>query len=1002
MPQLIDMKNFHGILGFSALLLSLVFIHSCKEIEKEEGMTKYVDPFIGTGGHGHTFPGATRPFGMVQLSPDTRLEGWDGCSGYHYTDTVVYGFSHTHLSGTGVGDYCDILLKPCIGEIQFENGYKTDPSNGYASHFNKETEIAKAGYYSMELDEGIKVELTATERAGMHRYTFENSDNAHVILDLLHRDKLLGSELEILNDSTVRGMRRSSSWAQDQHVFFHMEFSRPFMESELVKDSLATKPMTMEELATKAAFRFAMNDGEELLVRVGISAVDKEGAEKNLDAEIRDWNFDGVKERAELAWDKELSKIKVKGKNDHKTIFYTALYHTMIAPNLYSDIDGRYRKMVRLDTVQQDNQIGQLEEGENHYTIFSLWDTYRATHPLYTIIDEKRSNEFIRTFLRQYVDGGQLPVWELAANYTGCMIGYHSVPVIADAYFKGIDDWDTELALEAMQHSATMPHLGIPSLQKKGFIPTGDEPESVSKTLEYAYDDWCIAMMAKAENETEVYEEYIKRAQNYKNMYNAENGFLQGRTNGGWYGPFVPEEVNFNYTEANGWQYSLAVPQDVNGLIDLMGGDEKFVAHLDNMFTANSETEGRHQVDITGLIGQYAHGNEPSHHMAYLYSYAGQPWKTQKYVRQILKDLYDDKPDGLSGNEDCGQMSAWYVLSSMGFYPVCPGSDQYVIGYPLFNEVTIETASGATFAITSQEVGQEDGHIYSATLNGFPHEYTYITHDEILAGGELAFELDEEPDYEWGVEEDFRPTSRIEDDEFLIVPSITAEARTFEDSMLITIHSPQEDVRLEYMLVVDSVAGKSIKHTKPFYISESTTVIAVAGRDEELASLAATADFKKIKGGRSIEILTEYANQYSAGGDICLIDQIQGGPEFRTGDWQGYRGDLEAIVDLGEEQYIRSISMGCLQDIKSWIWMPKKVTFYISKDKKNWKEQPPYNNPNIPIDQYGGVRGEFQALLSGQNARYVKVVAENFGECPHWHLGAGGQAWLFVDELRIE
>lgn len=996
------MKNLQRLIGLCALLLGLVFINSCKKIKKAEGHTQYVDPFIGTGGHGHTFPGATRPFGMVQLSPDTRLEGWDGCSGYHYTDTVVYGFSHTHLSGTGVGDYCDILLKPCVGEIQFENGYKTDPAHGYASHFSKETEVAEPGYYSMELEEGIMVELTATERTGMHRYTFNNSENAHIILDLTHRDKLLGSKLEIVNDSTVRGMRRSSSWAEDQHVFFHMEFSRPFIEYEVVKDSLPTAPLMTEELPTKASFKFSMNDGEELLVRIGISAVDLNGAANNLHSELAHWDFDSVRVEARAAWDVELSKITVKGKNDDKTIFYTALYHTMIAPNLYSDVDGRYRKMLRSDTIPQHNPIGQLEEGENHYTIFSLWDTYRAAHPLYTIIDEKRSNEFIRTFLRQYKDGGQLPVWELAANYTGCMIGYHSVSVIADAYLKGINDWDSDLALEAMQHAAKMPHLGLPSLQEKGFIPTGDEPESVSKTLEYAYDDWCIAMMANSMTEPAVYKEFIGRAQNYKNMYNAKNGFLQGRTNGGWYGPFVPEEVNFNYTEANGWQYSLAVPQDVNGLIDLMGGDEKFIDHLDNMFTSKSETEGRHQVDITGLIGQYAHGNEPSHHMAYLYSYAGQPWKTQEYVREILKDLYNDKPDGLSGNEDCGQMSAWYVLSSMGFYPVCPGSDQYVIGYPIFNEVSIETGSGATFAITTTELVEKKTHILSATLNGFPHEYSYITHDEILAGGELALEMDEEPDYDWGADEDFRPTSRIEDDEFLIVPSINAKARTFEDSLLVEVHSPQKDVQLEYRLVRDSITGPKTNYSKPFYITSSTTVIATARNEDDLSSKAVSADFKKIKGGRSIEILTEYANQYSAGGDICLIDQIQGGPEFRTGDWQGYRGDLEAIVDLGEEQYIRSISLGCLQDIKSWIWMPKKVTFYVSKDKKKWLEQPPHNNPDIPVDHYGGVRGEFTALLSGQNARYVKVVAQNFGECPPWHLGAGGQGWLFVDELRIE
>jgi hypothetical protein len=440
----------------------------------------------------------------------------------------------------------------------------------------------------------------------------------------------------------------------------------------------------------------------------------------------------------------------------------------------------------------------------------------------------------------------------------------------------------------------------------------------------------------------------------------------------------------------------------VDGLIELMGGEANFSNHLDSMFSTTSETEGRHQVDITGLIGQYAHGNEPSHHMAYLYSYAGQPWKTQARVKEILKTMYQNAPDGLSGNEDCGQMSAWYVLSSMGFYPVCPGSDQYVIGYPLFNQVEIDVASGATFAITTEPVVDKKKHIVSATFNGFPHEHSYITHDDILAGGELEFEMDSEPDKEWGVGEGFEPISFIEDNQIIITPSVNADSRTFEDSLLIEIRSPEKDAVLDYSIEVDAILGARIRYTKPFYIHESTIIHACAvNQVQGLRSKTAKADFKKIQGGRSIEVLSEYANQYSAGGDKALIDMIEGGIEFRTGSWQGYRGDLEAIVDLGEEQFIRSISLGCLQDIKSWIWMPKKVTFYVSKDMKIWTEKPSYNT-EISVDQYGGVRGEFLALLSGQNARYVKVVAENFGECPPWHLGAGGQGWLFVDELVIE
>ncbi len=769
----------------STLLLiavtSLPLLQSCDSNKNKSGNAQYVNPFIGTGGHGHTFPGATRPFGMVQLSPDTRIEGWDGCSGYHYTDSVVYGFSHTHLSGTGVGDYCDILLKPCNGDVHYDNGYKTSPDSGYASYFNKQTEVAEAGYYSMELAEGIKVELTSTERAGFHRYIFKDAKKAHVILDLEHRDKLLDYSTDPIDGTTIRGMRRSQSWAENQVVFFEIQFSKPIDSIvALIQGKSIFEPDSFHEPKTMA-FYFNLKDGDELLVKVGISAVDVEGASANLKSEIPHWDFDLIRQESKHAWDNELAKIQVEGDETDKVIFYSALYHTMVAPNLFSDVDGRYRKMVRKDSIQNESEIGQLAEGENQYTVFSLWDTYRATHPLYTIIDEKRSNEFIRTFLRQYKDGGQLPVWELSGNYTGCMIGYHSVPVITDAYAKGIRDWDADLALKAMQHSATLPHLGLPSYIQNGFINTGDEPESVSKTLEYAYDDWCIAQMAKSMNNVALYEEYIGRAQNYKNLYNAKNGFLQGRANGGWYGPFVPEEVNFNYTEANGWQYSLAVPHDVSGLIDLMGGNEQFVAHLDKMFIANSETGGRHQVDITGLIGQYAHGNEPSHHMAYLYSYADQTWKTQERVAEILETMYQNAPDGFSGNEDCGQMSAWYVLSSMGFYPACPGSNQYVIGTPLFEEVTINLENGKQFKITRNGKGK---YIQSAKLNEQNFERSFINHSEIMREGKLSFEMGSTPSKTWGTGVGNAPSSSINENLSTVIPSINTEKRTFIDSLL--------------------------------------------------------------------------------------------------------------------------------------------------------------------------------------------------------------------------
>ena len=994
------------------LLCSIGLLFSCQEPKEEEKAidkdpVDYVNPFIGTGGHGHTFPGATVPFGMVQLSPDTRLEGWDGCSGYHYTDSIVYGFSHTHLSGTGVADYCDILFKPCIGTPNFDNGYENSPEAGYSSYFSKESEVATPGYYKMKMEEGIEVELTATERVGFHKYTFKNADNPHVILDLTHRDKLLGADMQILDDHTIQGYRRSASWAQDQHVFFVATFDHPIKKHETYYSTSAIDADSTAMVMAKAWFEFDLKDGESLQMKVAISPVDNQGASQNLEAEIADWDFDKVKNGAREKWAKELNKIQVEGNNEEdKAIFYSALYHTMIAPNLFSDVDGRYRKALPKDEEARINfePIGQLPEGQEQYTIFSLWDTYRATHPLYTIIDEKRTNAYINTFLRQYQDGGQLPVWELACNYTGCMIGYHAVPVIADAYTKGIRGYDAEMALKAMRHSAEMGNLGLSSQVKYGFIPTGDEPESVSKTLEYAYDDWCIATMAKQLGDEEAFATYNERAQYYKNLYNSEEKFLMGRSNGGWYGPFRPEEVNFNYTEANGWQYSLAVPQDISGLMQLMGGKSEMIRHLDELFSTNSETSGRHQADITGLIGQYAHGNEPSHHMAYLYNYAGQPWKTQAMVHRIMQEMYQNAPDGLSGNEDCGQMSAWYVFSAMGFYPVCPGSDQYVIGSPRFESVKIQLENGKTFEITAKGAGNKSPYLQSVKLNGDAYSKSYITHADILKGGKLEFEVGSAANKNWGTAEEDLPHSSIEEAPISIAPALNANSRTFEDSLVVHISSPEEGVTT--YVAVAPVNGPKPEMAQTdldkVVLTKSARIYSWTVNKDNVASKEVYGDFHKIQGGRSINLGTEYANQYSAGGDKALIDMLKGSAEFRTGSWQGYEGvNLEAVVDLGVSLPVNKVSLGCLQDIKSWIWFPTSVEIYLSDDGKKFLKAAEVVN-DFPDSEYGSHLKSFSASFRGKKARYIKVIGHNYGRCPDWHLGAGGTAWLFVDEITIE
>jgi len=984
------LKKHHSIKYLAIVLIALFFI-SCNETLNEKVFVnktpfELVNPFIGTGGHGHTYPGATLPFGMVQLSPDTRLEGWDGCSGYHYSDSIIYGFSHTHLSGTGVSDYGDVLVMPTQGKVQFDNGYKSGADKGYASWFKKETEKASPGYYEVKLAENdIDVRLTTTERVGIHEYTFNKEGDGNVIIDLEHRDKLISSGLSFKGKNIVEGFRISNVWAKEQHLYFVLETSKDFIDYELNAQADINRAGS-----TKVALKFDLKQGEKVVIKVGISAVSIEGARKNLEAEAPHWDFEKYKDEAKTKWEKALNKIEVKGtKEDNLTIFYSALYHTMIAPNVFSDVTGEYRGM--------DMQIHKTDNTEV-YTIFSLWDTFRAAHPLYTIIEQDKTNAFINTFLAHYHQGGRLPVWELAGNETDCMIGYHAVSVIADAYIKGIRGYDTEKALEAMQHSASLNHLGLSAYKAKGYIGSGDEAESVSKTLEYAYDDWCIAIMAKDMGKQEVYSNYIQRAQNYKNLFNPITGFMQSKMNGTWSSGFNPAEVNFNFTEANSWQYSMFAPQDISGLIKLYGGEDKFEQKLDDLFSTNMELSGRHQVDITGLIGQYAHGNEPSHHMAYLYNYIGKPWKTQQKVNQILNEQYQNKPDGLSGNEDCGQMSAWYVLSAMGFYSVTPGLNYYTIGTPHFNESTIHLENGNKFQILAKNLTESNIYIQSAMLNGKKYTKSFLNHQDIMNGGELVFEMGKKPNLSWGNGIDNIPKSEIDEKyQITCVPYFVSTAQVFTDSLKIEMKALNNDDEVFYK----TSSTDFIKYENPVVIKESTDFTAYAVNKEN-KSFEVQSSYKKIKGGRTIELKTGYSNQYNAGGNNALINSLKGSNNYRTGNWQGYNNDVIAIVDLGKIEEVGLISLGALQDIQSWIFYPKTVKISVSLDNKTFKPLTNLKN-DFPDNKYGAFTKEYTyKTLKKISARYVKVEAENYGLCPDWHLGHGGQTMLFVDEILVE
>lgn len=970
---------------FAVVATTLV---SCSPNDKK--LCESVNPFIGTDFHGHTFPGATAPFGMVQLGPDTRLTGWDGCSGYHYSDDVIYGFSHTHLSGTGCSDYGDILLMPTTGEPLLTNAVSpTGEKIGYPSSFSHDNEHAEAGYYSVLLDDyNIKAELTATERTGFHRYTFP-SDSGNVILDLKHRDAVIASSINVVSDSEIQGCRRSRAWAADQHVYFVAAFSEPFSKYGISLDDVMLENVASADGENIKAFFSFKNLDKPLVVTVGISGVSIEEARKNI---THSGDFEAALAETQQKWNEQLSKITVKSmSNDEKVTFYTALYHSMIAPNLFNDADSSYRG--------RDLEIHKASDF-NNYTVFSLWDTFRATHPLLSVIEQQRTLDFIKTFLAQYQQGGALPVWELAANETGCMIGYHSIPVIYDAYMKGITDFDVNLALEAMIHSAQMQHLGLPYYMKYGYIASDNEGESVSKTLEYAYDDWCIAMFAKEIGNENVYLRFIRRAQNYKNIFDAETGFFRAKINNIWFKPFDPREVNFNYTEANGWQYNFFVPQDVNTHIIMMGGDSAYAAKLDELFTENSETTGRNQSDITGLIGQYAHGNEPSHSFAYLYNYVGQPWKTQQRVREIMQTLYFNAPDGLCGNEDCGQMSSWYVLSSIGLYPACPGDGKFLIGSPIVEKAAVNLENGKKFVIKTKNQSPENIYVSQIKLNGKDYPYSYISYNDILSGGEMLFYMSPKPNKDFGKAVESRPVNIIEDNLISPVPTFIADGTTFYNKITVGISTP-EDCTVYYSVDDNDPMNKGALYSSPLILKKNTTLKAVAVKDGCRPSQTVETEFKKLPKTRSIKLLSTYENQYSAGGDDALINLIRGGNSFKTGAWQGYTGqDITAVVDLGKKEAIREVSMGFIQDVKSWIFFPVKLLVSVSDNGHDFEPFGEYVN-TFPLTTEGAHVKEM--IVNGKKirARYVKVVAKSIITCPEWHDGAGDPAWLFADEITI-
>ncbi len=955
----------------------------------KKNYVSFVNPFIGTGGHGHTYPGVTLPFGMVQLSPDTRIDdSWDGTSGYHYSDSIIYGFSHTHLSGTGVSDYGDILFMPTT------TVYSVDEKK-YATQFSHKNETANAGYYQVKLNSGVNVELTSTTRVGLHRYTFPNKQNATVVLNLNHRDKTLNSYLKITGKRTIEGYRQSQGWATDQRIYFAAEFSDDFNYEVFLNDTTTKHQLQNINLYNgnniKALFSFTKKL-KPILLKVAISFVSTEGAKKNLQAEMPFFNFEQTKLTAQTKWNNELKKIEITSDDvNKKTIFYTALYHTMIQPNIAMDVDSMYYGM--------DKKMHKAR-GFSYYTVFSLWDTFRAAHPLYTIIDKKRTNDFIKTFLAQYQQSGKLPVWELASNETNCMIGYHATSVIADAYNKNLVDADINVAdlLTAMTNASNTNH-NISQIQQQ-FISVDDDAESVSKTLEYAYDDYCIAQFAKQIKAPLITQaKYTNQSQNWQNVFDNSTGFMRPKKNANFLSPFNATEVNNYYTEANSWQYSFFVPHNINGLVNAMGGCNSFNKKLDELFTTQQKTTGRVQDDITGLIGQYAHGNEPSHHVAYLYNYIGQAFKTQQRVNQICNQFYKNSPDGLIGNEDCGQMSAWYVLSALGIYQVCPGNNSLALTSPQFTKAIIYSDNNHKTTINTSNFSNinyiKKIKINDSVLSSTFINWTTLFNNNSKKNNQLNFELSQAPDTIFNKQtiNQFYDSSNTF---FCVTPIIKTNANVFDDSVLVEIQSPNNSA-----IFYANLNHQYKKYTAPFYITNTNTISAYC-QSSVAKSGVVISQINKRPNNWSISYNCTYNNQYSAGGNLGLIDGLSGTTNWRKGEWQGYQSqNFECTINLKEIKKISNISSNYLQDTRSWILFPIKVEYYTSLDGITFLPFGVVKNTIDPADNSLQIK-EFSQQSETNKAQYIKVKATNFGKLPNWHQGFGGDAFIFIDEINIK
>ena len=951
---------------------------------------KDINPFIGTGGHGHTHPSAQTPFGMIQLGPNTRYDGWDGCSGYHYTDSAMYGFTCTHLSGTGVSDYGDLLMLP----------YSSPTKEGDHIKFYKEDEHAQAGYYACILDDGTRIEATAGDRTGILRIRFGEGSEPGIMVDLNFRDRVLKQDFSALGNGKFEGRRISEGWAREQHFYFGFEVS--------------PAPDSVWQLSPGVYWLALPEESVDAVVSICMSGTSEKGAWTNYISELTNKNFEDVFAETQEKWAEELAKSKVKSAlPNQRAIYATALYHAYAVPNLWSDVDGSYRG--------QDNVIYR-DTVNRHYTVFSLWDTYRTAHPLYTITQPERTQEFVYGMLDMYKQRGRLPIWELAGNETDCMIGYHSVSVLADAIAKGYHT-DTALTLEAMRATAEMDVFGLGAYQESGFLSIEDESESVSKTLEYAYDDACIAWTAQRFEDWNTYMAYDQRSSAYRSLIDPESGYVRPRTNGDFYSPYNPREVNNHFTEANAFQYSFSPVHDIEGWMEVLtnfrGGRENWnnlppkkqkllvkSRHdvledlLDSLFYASSHTTGRDQADITGLIGQYAHGNEPSHHIAYLYNATNNPRRTSYWVHRILGSQYQNAPDGLSGNEDCGQMSAWYVMASMGMYPLVPGNPEYQISTPWWDAIHLELPSGKELDITVEDVGTYIMHYDRGDSVQTPFQKRYFTHDELLEGGHWQVKRGDEPS-DWG--KVYRYATKMKNP---TPPApIVRVPRTFTGTAQVEIIPTGQYDLWQYHSYENVKWKKDRKGRVRIGTAYDDGFVTAITPHFGYGNHVARAVFSKRDDNLEAKWFQGHPSpQYTAGGPQAMVDGITGDTDWRKGHWIGVQGHNATLeITLKKSKQVQTVHVGILKDIRAWIAAPQKVEVQVLYEGDDQWHFFGAMEMDDPLGQEEAVRHD--VVLSNPKADLVKAIRityTNAGRLQDWHPGAGGQSYFFTDEIQLD